>query len=294
MSVAQKLLLDTLEIENLSSSLEYSYILNDASEDLTGFLWHQAIFYRTYEGIPDRHITQNLSRSGVSSRNIQCVEVLDYDYRNREQELAIIFYKKITITHSQTKGSTQNKYWGASVAGVFRDVGHSSFAPMVPDSETSSDSFDSSGTRKVEYFLFYKIGDKQEKIKLAEFNSEVSRHPETGVLVHSGSGERLWGVSCQLNKDIIVYHYQKETYLNNGSAPGYDAPMNFEDVSYQGVLKLWSPQSVVVGCINAGSDLAKKAGLVHKAFEFDPAPAELIYSVGLHRRKPEKFEQEEL
>jgi hypothetical protein len=157
-----------------------------------------------------------------------------------------------------------------------------------------TDSFTVSGTRKVEYFLFYKVGNRQEKIKLAEFNSSLSKHPVTGLLVHTGSGERLWGVSCQLNKDIIVYHYQKETYLNNGSAPGYDAPMNFEDVSYQGVLKLWSPQKIVVGCINAGSDLAKKAGLVHKAFEFDPAPTELIYSVGLHRRKPEKFEQEEI
>jgi len=301
MLLSQKLIAGDLEIEAGDSVLSYLYTEHQNITENTAWeeeWWHDPAYppwffaRRKWLEYSSRLTRTTKTLTGSASRSVVAFEVLDFDSlyhveKGEEFKDLMLFYKKITIHHAQESQhiNIQDNYGSGNLTGPRGGA-------LI--STSASSSYSASGIRKVEYFLFYKIGNKQDKVKLAEFNSELSTDPDTGGLIHSGSGERLWGVSCQINKDIAVYHFQKESYLNNGTAPGYDSPMNFEDISYQGALKLWSAEKIVVGCINVGSELAKKAGLIHKEFEFDPAPTELIYSVGLHRRKPEKFEQEEI
>jgi len=294
MSITQKLMAHDQIIETLVSALTYTYELIDSAsgEQMWSFVneSHLPLFVAGHYETPAGAAERSEVSSAKMGRNVSCVEVLDFDSMQGlpQGDLFIVFYKKISIVHSQTNSSSRSS--ASAPTGVSRECFHFPFPPLAP---AWDESFLVSGTRKVEYYIAYKIGDADlQKVKLAEFNSSVSGNE--AALVHSGSGERLWGVSCQLNEDLIVYHFQKDEYKNNGTAAGNDSPMNFEDISYQGTTKLWDPKKIVVGVINVGHEKAQEAGLDHERFEFDPAPSELIYSVGLHRKPKEVFQEEEV
>lgn len=293
-SVTQKLMAGDVEIESLLSTLNYNYSLIDSGSGETTWtfcnrsnlpLWVDG-FYLTPPGESSRAETITASMN----RNISCVEVLDFDsvpgYRGGD--FFMVFYKKVSISHSQANQITKTA--SSAPTGVSRQTQH---FPFASDFGVPEESFNVIGARKVEYYLYYKVGNKTEKVKLAEFNSALAQGG-SGALVHSGSGERLWGVSCQLNEDLIVYHFQKEEYRNNGTAPGYDSPMNFEDISYQGLTRLWEPKKICVGVIAVQDDMASRAGLSHELFEFDPPASDLIYSVGLHRGEKETIVEAEV
>jgi len=292
LSLTQQMLCGSQVIESLASSMGYSYnSLDTRSGAFTWTFHNQSNLPWTIDGY---YVTPHSQESGsldilaTATRNINCVEILDFDSLSDQDsgDVFVVFYKKITISHSQTNTSAQlisGDIWGPSRETML--------FPWYPYGD-HTESFTVLGNRKVEYWLAFKIGDGTlTKVKLTEFNSSVSK-TLSGPLVHTGSGERLWGVSCQLNKDVIVYHYQKDIYKNTGTASSYDSPMNFEDISYQGNMKLWQPSKIVVGCIAVKDTMESTPGY-RKEFEFDPASTELIYSVGLHRKDKEQTEQEE-
>jgi hypothetical protein len=291
MSITQKLMAEDLIIETLISSLDYEYSSRDSGNGEQTWTFvnesHLPLFVAGHYDTPPGSSSRTETITATMTRNISTVEVLDFDSMQGE-DLFIVFYKKISIVHSQTNSSIRSA--SSAPQGVSRGASHFPFASSFG---ALTEGFLVDGTRKVEYYVAYKIGSEAlQKVKLAEFNSSVGQ--SGGSLVHSGSGERLWGVSCQLNEDLIVYHYQKEAYRNNGTSPGYDSPMNFEDISFQGTTKLWDPTKIVVGLINVNHEMSRNAGLEHERFEFDPAATELIYSVGLHRKEKERIEQEEI
>lgn len=293
MSITQKLIAEDLVIETLTSSLLYEYSRQDSGSGEQTWTFvnesHLPLFVAGHFDTPPGSSSRTEAITATMNRNIACVEVLDFDSKQglNGVDLLIIFYKKISIAHSQTNSSSKSA--SSAPQGVSREAQH---FPLASNFGALAESFVVSGTRKVEYYVAYKIGSEAlQKVKLAEFNSSVGQ--SGGSLVHSGSGERLWGISCQLNEDLIVYHYQKEEYLGNGTAPSYDSPMNFEDISFQGTIKLWDPQGVIIGVINVGNEAARKSGLTHERFEFDPSASELVYSVGLHKKNREYTEREE-
>jgi len=294
--LTQRMIFGSQVIESLANTLDYSFNSQDIRSGAFTWTWHQDSdlplpIWNSYFVTPPGSESGLLRVSATSTRDIQCVEVLDFDSRSDQDtgDIFIVFYKKIIISHSQTNIS--DKSFSGPIAGPSRET--RLFPWYSYDNEIET--FTVSGTRKVEYWLAYKIGNKAlTKVKLTEFVSSVykTKPLPSGILVHSGSGERLWGVSCQLNKDVIVYHYQKDTYENTGSASAYDSPMNWEDISYQENKKLWMPSKIVVGCIAVKDTMESTPGY-RKEFEFDPASTELIYSVGLHRKDKEQTEQEE-
>lgn len=293
MEITQKLMANDLVIEELLGSMTYEYLRQDLAEGEMSWIFHNEgnlpIWVYGYYITPPGSSSRTETITATAGRNVICVEVLDFDSMQGlpQVDLFIVFYKKISIAHSQTNSYVRSA--SSAPVGPSKQTQHFPFASGFG---APTETFTANGTRKVEYYVAYKIGDNPlEKVKLAEFNSSLTS--PGGALVHSGSGDRLWGVSCQLNEDLIVYHYQKEEYLNNGTAPAYDSPMNFEDISFQGTTKLWDPKKIVVGVINVSHEMASKAGLAHERFEFDPAATELIYSVGLHRNEKERMEEEE-
>lgn len=293
LNITQTLNLESVLIDTGLSVLKYDYSLQKTGTGSFSFSFHQEARLPLYW--LDSYWTHNPGSAVMQenilatvSRDIVCFEVLAFDsmQNTKTEDLFIVIYKKITISHSQSNALSHSV--SSAPEGPLRSL--TVFPWPVgwgPDTET----FSVSGTRKVEYWLAYKIGDGAlTKVKLTEFNSALNQ--VSGNLVHTGSGSRLWGVSCQLNKDVIVYHYQKDTYLNNGTSPAYDSPMNFEDINYQGVTKLWQPSKIVVGCIAVNDGMGNAPGY-RKEFEYDPGITELIYSVGLHRKDKEQTEREE-
>jgi hypothetical protein len=274
-NLTQRLLFRDIAIETLISTLTYEYENLEIGSGAFGWTFHQdshlplPIWDSYYIHAPGS-ATLNKTISANVIRNIQTVEVLDFDSMITAdgKDRFIVFYKKITINHTQSNTASQSVAYAPEGPSRITQI-----FPWPGYTESPSEGFLVSGTRKVEYFLYWRTDDVIEKVKLAEFNSTVSGNGSS--LNHTATGQRMYGVSCQVSKRHIVYHYLLEDYSGTPSAPSYDSPMNFEDISYSGPTKQWTPKNIVVGCILSGKR-------IHK--EFGPEPDPVIYSVGLHRR----------
>lgn len=274
-NLTQRLLFRDIAIETLISTLTYEYENIEIGSGAFDWTFHQdsklpmPIWDSYYIHNPGS-ATLNKTISADVIRNIQTVEVLDFDSMITAdgKDRFIVFYKKITINHTQNNTAIQSV--SSAPQGPSRVT---QIFPWPGYAESPSESFLVSGNRKVEYFLYWRADDVIEKVKLAEFNSTVSG--DGSSLIHTATGQRMYGFSCQVSKKMIVYHYLLEDYSGTPEAPSYDSPMNFEDISYSGPTRQWTPKNIIVGCILAGKR-------IHK--EFGPESDPVIYSVGLHKR----------
>jgi hypothetical protein len=273
LNITQKLMFMDQIIENLVSTLTYSYQKTQRGSGSFSFTFHNTSnlplsVSGSYTHDPGS-VSETLNVVATAQRNILAVEVLDFD--SHPNGNFIVFYKKITITHTQNSSATSS---GSSAPqGPTREA----YRFPWPGTGAPAESFQVTGTRKVEYFLFWQnAAGKNEKVKLAEFNSTVSG--DGANLFHTATGQRIYGVTCQVSRNMIAYHYLLETYAGTPSAPAYDSPMNFEDYSYQGNVRQWTPANIVVGCV---PDTTSPTSRVQKSFSAEPSA--IIYSVGMHQ-----------
>jgi len=138
-------------------------------------------------------------------------EVLDY---SNHQGNSIVFYKKITEVIS----------WP-------RSYSNSGAYSIMPPNRVVTDSRIGTSTRKVEYYLATIIDGVLTKRLLETFDgscdTEMSFIGEddgvdiTGTRIctseEDGVGERIYGVSCQMNKDYAVFSFNKETFGGTGA-----------------------------------------------------------------------------
>jgi hypothetical protein len=273
LTITQKLMFMDQILETLFSTLTYSYANTQKGSGSFSWTFHNTSnlplsISGSYSSSPgSAQVTQNVS--ATAQRNIQAVEVLDFD--SHPNGNFIVIYKKITIAHTQNNAATAS---GANAPqGPTREAERFPWPAVGAPAE----SFQVTGTRKVEYFLFWQnAAGKGERVKLAEFNSTVSGNGSN--LIHTATGQRIYGVTCQVSRNMIAYHYLLETYSGTPSAPAYDSPMNFEDYSYQGNVRQWTPAGIVVGCV---PDTTSVTSRVQKSFAAEPNA--LIYSIGMHQ-----------
>lgn len=185
-----------------------------------------------------------------TSRAIVTADVLDYD--GMEENYALI-WKKITISHTQSQTvdavgipETFETYYNDTGAG----------GAMVPIEYNKTSMFTSDATRKVDFYLTYKVGGtKFEKLICScSMNAAYTHTEEANSVLQTFSGERVWGVSIQVDKDYIVYHFIKEVPVdgeNRAWGGQYDANYGFESWMVDRDEKLlWKLKSHVVGLIN--------------------------------------------
>jgi hypothetical protein len=194
------------------------------------------------------------------SRNIVTADVLDYDGLNGNYAL---IWKKITIAHTQ-KQTIDNTGIPESFTEYYNDpYGGMSMLPI--DYNTVS-LFTSDATRKVDFYLTYKVnGEKFDKLICScSMTAKYSHSLDANSASQTFEGERVWGVSIQVNHNFIVYQFKKEVPVNgeNRAWGGqYDANYGFEswmvdrDEHY-----LWKLKSHIVGLINIADGVDSAVG----------------------------------
>jgi hypothetical protein len=144
------------------------------------------------------------------SGTFRWVEVLDY---SNHQGNLIVFYKKITEVIDWPRSYSD--------AGVY--------AP--PPNRPVTDSRIGTSTRKVEYYLATVIDGVLTKRLLETFDGTCDTAMSftgeddgvdiTGTRIYTseedGIGERIYGVSCQMNRDYAVFSFNKETFGGTGA-----------------------------------------------------------------------------
>ena len=122
-------------------------------------------------------------------------------------------------------------------------------------------------------------------MKRSSSPNSIRPSPGNGIaLIHTASGQRIYGVTCQVGMNTIVYHFLLENYSGTPSAPAYDSPMNFEDYSYQGNVRQWTPANIS----SAASPIPTANGRVQKSSPPEPEPDHLLRRDSPGIRKLEK------
>jgi len=201
------------------------------------------------------------------SRSMEFVEVLDYD--NIGTDTAIVIYKKVAIAHSV----------GFSYTGDGVNVAAADF----PYSTEKAD-YTWAGTRTVTYWVWVKIGTYTTKFQIP--NSFIgtcagSYGTDGNTESQAGAGQRVYGVSCQINNDFIVYSYTVEDF-SAGSAGYhyYSSPLNWEDRNNQGIamdgFPAWAKNKMVLGAVKISTH-------ERAAFDITQYTDQKVYSVGMHQ-----------
>jgi hypothetical protein len=229
--------------------------------------------------------TRSYTVNATASRNIVTADVLDYDGYNGNYAL---IWKKITISHSQSQID--------SVASNNPDFDYCN-GPWCDEAwtwrltYTDDKKFNSTSTRKVEFYLTYKVNGTITHKLLCTCNMEAVDSLINSATSHSQtfSGERVWGCSIQVNADFIVYQFRKEVPVDGASRTwggGYDGNLSFEGWIEKDDVDLWKLKSHVVGLINISDGVNSEVGYL-KEEEYDVGEegnmlsSTEIYSVGV-------------
>ena len=229
-------------------------------------------------------LVQSESISAVANRSINTFEVLDYD-NNSNGDYALI-YKDIAITHNQSVSiERQNTpYNGDVYVQLYYNNGE------LPLSATElhnvSQNTESSGTRTVTYKLHYKIkGENTDEDKIFSIDLAILTVNSNGIN-QSANGQRIYGVSIQASEKFIVYSYDLDSCIYDGTPLGYgdgfnyDSPMNIEDWNYNGLGTLiWERSKRVIGLININDGVGSAIGY-HTQEEYEVLEM-AQYSVGV-------------
>lgn len=203
----------------------------------------------------------NYSMIANMNRNIVTADVLDYDGLNGNWAL---IWKKITISHTQKQTIDAQGIPDEFEAYYNDPYGGMS---MLPITYNTTSVFVSDATRKVEFYLTYKVdGVKFEKLICTCTMTANYRHsvPADEAISQVFQGERVWGVSIQVNSEFIVYQFMKEEPIdgaNRAWGGQYDANYAFENWMVDRDEKmLWKLKSHVVGLININDGVNSNAG----------------------------------
>lgn len=195
------------------------------------------------------------------SRNITTFEVVDYCSNPKNDDMAIV-YKKIVIQHScSTTGDGSQTNWVHSGSRVV--TWHLYLNVAVVDENNPS-------TTKREAKTF----DLPPTFTAARTGGNSG-----STAIHSGSGNRVYGASLQINDDYLAFSYLEEAWgglgANFNTIIGqnmYPGPMNLEDRNVEPFYDLngqlvwanvgcvWNPSKYYYGIIalHAGYPLFKK------------------------------------
>jgi hypothetical protein len=227
--------------------------------------------------VSDGTRVDNNTRESVATRSIVCFEVLDYDsltYTKVESDykhIIALLYKKVTVSHAQNRKYVLSH--SNPDAGNFKDTGLPTPPLTFLDHVPATDKYNYTGTRNVNYLLCLLIGSVKTIIDLGTVSIGVSGHfnqsgtdkelKEMGSDLDAAqqtyhedsvgpiftvSGQRLYGVSVQCNKDSVVYSYDLEDMTGNPSNNvllQYDSPANVEDYN-----QFWTKKKRVVGAVS--------------------------------------------
>ncbi len=193
--------------DHLTQEFYAGDFLIDSGESSAGLSWNDHLLSVWDTNVPSSSYSYNYE----SSLNANLCWIEPLDYFNHQGNL-IVFYKKITETLlvSRTReesGPTQYE-----------------FSYTAELSATS--------TRTVEYYMAWKFGDASGKDLLATFTleqtSQMTDSGSTGApgtpthsFSLSASGERIYGISCQLTESLGVFSFNKEIF-NGIGAGNYD------------------------------------------------------------------------
>jgi len=209
-----------------------------------------------------------------------CFEVLDYDslthvtVGNDYKNVVALIYKKITISHSQTRTfALSNTGTSTNCKGDSPDTMPLAIQKTYP----AVDNFSSSGSRKIEYILCLLVGEDKYTISLGEVsivsssakvvsgkNVELIEDgydpdfpPDTYSSQTTGpafavTGDRLYGASINCGKELVTFSYDIDSL---DTAKGFnsnvnwmtDSPLNLEDTN---VNDMWIKKNRVVGVMN--------------------------------------------
>jgi len=279
----QNLLFDASTIEQCSNTLAYTLDISTFTGSYTWWFAHADPVQWGGATICPAEVDSQGSESQNDrgdkekwTRTQQFVEVLDYD--NVGTDTAIVIYKKVAISHSVTFD--------------YRGKGTNVPALDFPYSGEKSD-YVWGGTRTVTYWVWVKIGDSftmKFQIPHTFIGScsgvyFVTSH--LGIITNSqktesqtGSGQRIYGVSCQINDDFIVYSYAVEDFAAGSAGYGYySSPLNWEDRDRQGInmdgFPVWKKNKMVLGVVNIETH-------ERNTFDITEFTDRKVYSVGMH------------
>ena len=281
-NLTQKLLFDSFMIEQCSNNLIYELAITTYTGSYEWYFAHADPEY-LMGGWVCPVVVDSQGSESQNTRNdtegwtrIQAfIEVLDYD--NIGVDTAIVIYKKVTIAHSAT----------FSYEGFGVDVSANDFPYPI---ETSN--YDWTGTRTVTYWIWLKIGNHIEKFQIPEtfVASCLGQYGNSGnAESQTGSGKRIYGVSCQINDDFIVYSYSVEDFISGplGNYNYYSSPINWEDRDKIGLnmngARAWNKKKMVLGVVKM--DTHERA-----AFDITEFTDRKVYSVGIHESERVEIE----
>ncbi len=207
------------------------------------------------------------------NRTIQFVEVLDYD--NEGTDKAIVIYKKVEISH---------------LANF--DYEASGIDPITLFYTNEVSLTEWQGTRNVTYWAWVKIGSTILHFQLSQTFAGLCQGKYDGSTqnqeLQTGSGQRVYGVSCQINNDYILYSFLVEDFIGGdlGSYDFYSSPINWEDRDRIGKFmtgeKAWKKNKLILGVINMAGQKA--------SFDITNFSADTVYSVGIHEYREKRME----
>lgn len=205
------------------------------------------------------------------TRNYTTAEVIDYDGYDGNYAL---FWKRITIQDQQAWVYSQNydepKDYERYDQGLF-----------IGRSLTEPGAFTANGTRMIEFMLSYKINGTRTDILLTtcivKSKSPGFENPLTDHLV---TGERIYGVSLQVNDEFITYTYEidKVKLTTPFSVGMYDGPQSIEDFNFDfGGNDIWELSKRMAGIINIDDGVESTPGYKE---EFEVDLPQTVYSIG--------------
>ena len=191
--------------EQLTQEFYAGDVLLDSAISTAALSWTSYYSAIWNDAVPTLNETTENTRTLTG--NFYWFEVLDYF--NHQGDI-LVFYKKIheTLSISRTENST---------------------ATSNPPSSSFSNAQNATAVRTVEYYMAWKFGESSGKELLATFTAnQTSGYTDSGTPSYtfnlSGSGERIYGISCQLTESLGVFSFNKETFNGVGGADYFKSP----------------------------------------------------------------------
>lgn len=209
--------------------------------------------------------------NAVVTRDYTTAQVTDYDGYNGNYAL---FWKRITIQDRQTWVYDQSyddpRNYTRYDQGLF--IGRNMVEPGT---------FTADGTRVVEFMFTYSINGAKTDLTLATCSCRAqSPGVSNPLLDHTITGERIYGVSLQVNDEFITYTYEIDKVKIDVpfSVGMYDGPQNIEDFNFDfGGNDIWELSKRMAGIININDGAGSTPGYRE---EFEVDIPQTVYSIG--------------
>jgi hypothetical protein len=209
--------------------------------------------------------------NATATRNYTTAQVIDYDGYNGNYAL---FWKKITVQDMQQ--------WAyAESYADEKDYESYNQKLFIGRDFNNPGTFTATGVRNVEFMFTYSINGIKTDLSLGVCECQ-SRSPgiTNPLLDHMVSGERIYGVSLQVNEEFITYTYEIDIpkITTPFSVGMYDGPQNVEDFNFDFYgNEIWEYDKRRAGIINIDDGVNSTTGY---AEEFNVDIPKTVYSIG--------------